>query len=239
MLHHPKAVGEVLNELRKHKSILNVSFNHGRDQCLTSVIGVNVEKQVAYLDIGLDTSFNRRLLDSTHMIFTKDDGIRVRWTSHHISLARLKDGEALKIIFPKNLIRLQRREFFRCTTPVATPLICHVPYRHPLTPNEVGEFELTLLDMSLGGIGTMLAEALPQVIEVGVVFKDCRINIPEYGQVNLSLCVRNIKEITMPNGAQRHRIGLQFMDLSKGDERIIQRYVLHLEREALIVAKNI
>jgi flagellar brake protein len=235
---HPKEICQILRELRKSKAILNVSFNHGHDQCLTNIIGVDAEKYVVYLDVGLDAGFNRRLLDSNHMIFTKDDGIRVRWTSAKIALVKLKDGEALKIALPKSLIRLQRREFFRCPTPVANPLLCHIPYRHPLTPNVVDEMELMLLDVSLGGIGTVLSGPLPPVVEVGTVFEDCKLKLPEFGEISISLSVRNVKEITLKSGAHRHRIGLQFAELSKVDERIIQRYVFNLEREALAIAKG-
>jgi flagellar brake protein len=237
-VHHPKEISQILTELGKNKTILNVSFNHGQDQCLTTVIGVDAEKRAVYLDIGLDAGFNKRLLESSHMIFSKDDGIRVRWTSAKIALVKLKDGEALKIALPKSLIRLQRREFFRCQTPVTAPLICSVPYAHPLNPKEREIFELMLVDISLGGIGTVISDHLPPVIEVGKVFDDCKLKVPDMGEVNVSLNVRYVKEITLKTGAHRHRVGLQFINLSRVDERIIQRYVFQLEREALILASN-
>jgi len=237
-LHHPKEISQILSELSKNKTILNISFNHGHDQCLTTIIGVDGEKRAVYLDIGLDTGFNKKLLESNHMIISKDDGIRIRWTSAKITLVKLKDGEALKIALPRSMIRLQRREFFRCPTPLVNPLICHVPYHHPLNRSEDTVFDLTLIDASLGGIGTMLAGPLPPVMEVGEVFEGCKLKLPNFGDLNISLCVRNVKEIISKSGAVKHRIGLQFADLSKVDERIIQRYVFNLEREALVLAKG-
>jgi len=237
-VHHPKEVSQILAELSKNKAILNVSFNHGNDQCLTTIIGVDSEKRAVYLDIGLDAGFNKKLLESNHMVISKNDGIRIRWTSAKITLVKLKDGEALKIALPRSMIRLQRREFFRSPTPLVHPLICYVPYHHPINKSENTVFELMLIDASLGGIGTVLSGPLPPVMEVGTVFEDCKLKLPNYGELNISLCVRNVKEIISKSGALRHRIGLQFTDVSKVDERLIQRYVFNLEREALVLAKG-
>jgi flagellar brake protein len=236
-VYHPKEIAQILNELAKTKAIINVSFNRGNDQCLTTVIGINYDKKAVYLDIGMDTNFNRKLLESNHMIFSKDDGIRVRWTSQKIDLVKLKDGEALKIVLPESLMRLQRREFFRCPTPVVNPLICQCSVYHPLRPQAAEMLELTLLDISLGGIGTYV-ETLPPTIEVGTILTDCRLKFPEFGDVTLGLTVKNIKEITLKNGATRTRVGLKFQNLSRVEEKIIQRYVFNLERELLLLAKS-
>lgn len=236
-LRHPKEICQVLNTLIKSKAILNLRFNHGLEHCATSIVGVNVEKNAVYLDLGLDTDFNSKLLASKHITISKDDGIVIQWVSHEISIIKLKDGEALKVNIPTKLLRLQRREFYRSATPVATPIICKLTY---CTPSQKPEsFEVTLVDISLGGIGTMASEHLPIELEVGTVFNQCKIAIPNADEIELSLEVRNVVSVKLQSGARKLRIGFAFVNLSKSAERIIQRYVLSLEREACLQQSSI
>jgi hypothetical protein len=45
MAHHPIEISQILAELAKNKTMLNLSFNHGQEQSLTTIIGVNREKK--------------------------------------------------------------------------------------------------------------------------------------------------------------------------------------------------
>lgn len=235
---HPKEICQILTELAKNKALLNVSFNYGQDQCLTSVIGVNADKGVAYLDMGLDDGFNKRLLDATHLIFSKDDGIKVRWTSHKVVVVKLKDGQALKIALPQQLVRLQRREFYRSSTHVVNPAVCRLPYCNPLLPEQPAFIDLMLVDASMGGIGVILSEPIPASLDINQTFARCQIKIPEYGELTVTLNLRYCIETTTVNGSHRHRLGFEFRELSHAQQRLIQRYVTDLEREALMIASH-
>jgi c-di-GMP-binding flagellar brake protein YcgR len=235
---NPKEIGQLLADLAKNKSMINVSFNQGQDQCLTTVIAVDREKNIAFLDIGIDEGFNKRLEASTQVTFTKSEGVKVKWTSNVISIAKLKDGYALKIKFPQSLVRLQRREFFRLKTPIVNPLICKIPLINPELPDDERILELTLLDVSLGGIGAFTVKALPPQVEEGALFEDCRIGFPDIGETLVTLCVRNIKEMSMHDRSIRHRIGLEFVKPSRGNQSLIQRYVFKLEREMITLAQR-
>jgi c-di-GMP-binding flagellar brake protein YcgR len=217
--------------------MINVSFNQGQDQCLTTVIAVDREKNIAFLDIGIDEGFNKRLEASTQITFTKSEGVKVKWTSSAITIAKLKDGYALKIKFPQSLVRLQRREFFRLKTPIVNPLICKIPLHDP-DSDEERTLELTLLDVSLGGIGAFTAKPLPPQVEEGALFENCRIGFPDIGETLVTLCVRNMKELSMHDRSIRHRIGLEFVKPSRGNQSLIQRYVFKLERDMIKLAQR-
>lgn len=234
---NPKEICQILTELAKHKALLNLSFNQGQDQCLTSVIGVNAEKNLAYLDMGLDVGFNQRLLAATHLIFSKDDGIKIRWTNQKVILAKLKDGEALKIALPKQLVRMQRREFFRSATHLTNPIICSIPGTNPLSTQDE-EVRVTVVDASLGGIGSLLPEHIPPSIQVGRIYQHCKITVPNLAELTVTLSLRYTCEIIMTGGAKKHRLGFEFVDLSHSHQRLIQRYVTNLEREALLLASD-
>ena len=42
----------------------------------------------------------------------------------------------------------------------------------------------------------------------------------------------------MANGSKKFRVGFEFVELSREEERIVQQYVLHLEREALVMVNS-
>ncbi len=232
---NPVEIAQIIAVLAKDKTTLNMSFNHGQDQGLTVVIGVSADKKWVYLDKSLDAGFNQRLMESSTVSYTKTDGVKIRWSSHEMAEAKLLDGSALKIPLPERLYRFQRREFFRSPTPAVDPIICHIPYINP--SNEQQEtLDMPLADISLGGIGTMASDHLSRLIEVEAVFDDCKIELPKFGKLDTRLLVRHITETVMANGSKKFRVGFQFTDLTRAEERILQQYVLHLEREALVLA---
>ncbi len=239
LVHNNKEIIQILTDQSKLKTMFKVSFNHGADECLTTVIVVDAKAHAVYLDIGLDEAFNSRLLASHHVVFSKDDGIRIKWVSTHISLATLKDGKAIKIALPQKLMRLQRREYFRLATPIVNPVPCQIPVADDTNPDVNKVLELTLVDVSLGGIGTIAADPLDPVFVLGASFDKCKISFPEVGLTSLTLQVRNITSITIKDGATKHRIGFKFIEPSRGNEGLINRYTYNLERLAMAVASKL
>lgn len=232
---HPINIAQILNELAKNKTTLNLSFNYGEEQGLTTVIGVSVDRKSVYMDKSLDVGFNTKLMASGKVVFSKTDGVKVRWVSHNITEIKLTDGEAFKIALPKSLYRFQRREFFRSPAPTAKPVVCYIPYKNP--NSDVNEsVEMALSDISLGGIGTVVMDHLSPLLEVEKIFEDCTMSLPKFGDLVVGLCVKHISESDMLNGTKKYRVGFQFLNITHQDERIVQNYVLHLEREALVLA---
>jgi len=236
LVRNPKEVMQILNDLAKQKASIKVLFNHGADVYLTTVIAVDVKTQVIHLDIGRDEEFNRRLLASHHVSFFKEDGVKIKWTSSHVSEVSLKDGKAIKIALPKDMIRLQRREFYRFATPIANPVLCRIPLPDDSNPEEDREVELALLDVSLGGVGAIAADPLDPAFVIGADLNHCKIGFPDVGVTNLTLRVRNITSIQTKDGVTRQRIGFQFIEPSRGNEGLIHRYVYILERQAIALA---
>ena len=237
IVHNQKEIIQILNDMAKTREMLKISFNH--NSCLTSVISVDMRENTVYLDIGVDEGFNSKLFASRYVTFSKDEGIKIRWTSEHVSLANLKDGKAIKIVVPKSLMRLQRREYFRLATPIANPVMCLIPVVDEKSPEEYRFIELTLIDASLGGIGVIASHPLDDKLVIGVSFDKCRINFPDVGETSLTLQVRNIHQVTLKDGVIKHRIGFQYISPSRANEGLIHRYTYNLERQAMALASKI
>jgi c-di-GMP-binding flagellar brake protein YcgR len=238
-VHNHKEIIQILADLAKRHEMLKLSFNDHHDSCLTNVISVDAHNNAVYLDVGIDEAFNSRLTASHHVVFSKDDGIRIRWMSTHITLATLKDGKAIKIAIPQKLMRLQRREYFRLATPIVNPVPCVIPVSDAANPDLNGIIELTLLDVSLGGIGAIAADPLDELLVVGASFDKCKISFPEVGETSLTLQVRNITPIVPKEGVVNHRIGFQFITPSRGNAGLINSYTHKLERQAIAVASKL
>jgi len=204
IVHNPKEVTQILNDLVKHKSMIKVSFNHGADVYLTSIINIDAKTGMVYLDVGVDDEFNRRLLASNHVVFIKEDGVKIKWTSTHVAGVDLKDGKAIKISLPKDMVRLQRRDFYRFATPVANPVICRIPVPDVLNPEEEAILELTLVDVSLGGIGALVTAPLNPALVIGQALSGCKIGFPDVGETNLVLMVKNITEIHIQDAVTKY-----------------------------------
>lgn len=235
LVYNKKEILNILNELSKKKSMINVSFNHGNENFLTTIISVDDSKQLAYLDLGRDESFNERLLASHDACFSNNDGIKIHWSNSHLKLATLKDGKALCIGLPNDFVRVQRREYFRLTTPGGkNPIICRIPVpNEDQAEEEVEHIELALFDVSVGGIGLVAQDPMPSYFSIGAHFDNCKIEFPGVGTTNLTLCVRNIRHTVMKNESVQHRIGMEFINPSRGNQSLIQRYTFILETESL------
>ena len=136
---------------------------------------------------------------------------------------------ALCTPIPQNLIRLQRREHYRVSTPVINPWRCAIP-----VPSEYGQGfnteSVVLINISAGGIAVIDEKKLLNTT-IGLVYKNCRIDIPGAKPIFTSLEVRNSLDQTLPNGKAVRRIGLMFIDLPKAMLTTIQRNITKLERE--------
>lgn len=233
-VHNKKEILQILNDLAKRKVTLSVSFNQGKEGFLTTVVALDNEKQLAYLDIGQDDTFNDRLVASHDVAFANNEGVRIRWTSPRLRIATLKDGKALCIGLPQDLIRLQRREFHRLTTPSASPVICRIPVTDAAGSDAEDErLAFPLVDISVGGIGILVPDALDDRLSVGKAFNNCKIDLPNVGTTNLTLCVKHITQVILRDETIRFRIGFEYVNPSRGNEALIQRYTFILETESV------
>ncbi len=236
IVRNPKEVAQIINTLREDKVNLRVTFNRGQEDFLTNIISQDAEDGHVYLDMTVDDIFNKRMLNSDHILISKDDGIRIKWKSVQHTQVALSDGKALRIEAPKELIRVQRRELFRLQTPIVKPLTCEIPIPNLINPNKTDTITYSLVDVSLGGVGLIVTTSIHPSIEVGKSFDACKINFPDVGDANLTLEVRSITPLPSEN-EQKFRIGMQYVRPTRANENMIHRYTFDLER-AMLAARS-
>lgn len=226
LLQSKSEIDYVLRALYKAGSLITVYFNAGNDFLLTSLVDFDEGSGRLVFDMGADEEMNQRALQAERLIFVASlDKVKIQFALQGVREETTDGRPAMVGERPERLLRLQRREYFRLTTPVARPLKCTITL-----PEDGQRVELSVLDISGGGLAVVIP---PESIDFDVaqVFAHCRIELPEEGHINAPLEVRNIFEVTLRNGARVRRSGCQFVDLPEPMLSRIQRYITRVERE--------
>ena len=217
----------ILRALREQGSLVSLYFNQGNDFLLTSVLAVDDEGIT--LDFGANAKMNEQALASSKLILvTAHDKVKIQFSTPRLEATQHDGRPAFRTPLPHSLLRLQRREYYRLTTPIANPLKCLIPFR--LQDGSERTFEVNIVDISGGGIAVVAPpEGVPFTPEMR--FENCRINLAEAGTVTATLEVRNVFDVTLRSGARVRRAGCQFLNLSGPMATIIQRYIIKIQRE--------
>ncbi|MDR1890308.1 MAG: flagellar brake protein [Zoogloeaceae bacterium] len=218
----------VLREVLNKGCMLTVYFDLGQSFFLTSLLEVNVNGIV--LDYGSDEATNRRALRAPRLICTTSvDRIKVQFALSGLREIQFEGRAAFASSLPTELLRLQRREYFRVSTPIAKPLCCEMPV---IAENgEQSTLQLPLLDISAGGLGLMANTCQVDFFDPGRVFEDCVLPLPDEAPIHLNMRVRNVFEVTNRVGSRYIRVGCEYLDVPGLPLNHIQRYITHLERE--------
>jgi c-di-GMP-binding flagellar brake protein YcgR len=218
-----------LRGLGKRNEMVSAFFNAGNALLLTSVLDVNPDANAVFLDYGSNDALNRRILDSEKIIFvTSLDSVKIQWISNRMASAMFDGREAFRIDIPGQILRLQRREYYRLTTPVINPLKCRIPTAEGMS------VEVALADISAGGIGVIISQPIGVAFEVGSVLPGCRVELPGVGAAEFTIAIQSTWEVTLRNGNKSLRAGCQFVDMRPNIQSIIQRYIIKLERDRIV-----
>lgn len=220
----------VLRTLVQKGSMITVHFDQGRSFLLTTVLALNSDRGEMTLDLGSDNDMNQRALEADKLIFTTlIDKVKIQFSLAGLTTTPIDGRLAFVGKLPERLLRLQRREFFRLSTPIANPIKINAQFRR--ADGTVLPVELPLLDISGGGVGLMVALELAPAFQRGDVLSDCRIALPDEGLVLVTLSVRNQFDVATRSGSRYARVGCEYVDLSAQRLAVIQRYITRIERE--------
>lgn len=225
LIHSRMEIVYILRAIQAKNTLITVYYNQDRDFYLSSLVHIDSDKGLVAFDRPAEPATLERVRVSERLVFvTMQDRVHVQFTTGAPAAAAHHGDPVFAAGLPKELLKLQRREYFRLTTPIANPLKCRL-----FLPG--GEsIDVTIVDISVGGIGIIGYE--PNIeLSPGSVYKACRIDLPDTGTVIASLEIRNAFEVTLKNGVSTKRSGCRFVDLSPNMQALIQRYITKLERE--------
>ena len=215
----------ILRAMKESGALITIYFNHGRDFLLTSLLDVANDGHTIALDLGSSMEMNRRALESEKLICISSLGkVKIQFVLAGVDRIKFGKGEAFEGAVPDSLVRLQRREYYRVTTPLAERLVCRIPI-----PREEA-LDLQVIDISAGGVA-LIVPADNRHVQTDAEFADCRIDLTNVGSITTRLRVRNIHELTLANGKTLTRSGCVFVKPPGTMVRLVQRYIMQIERE--------
>ncbi|UTH76322.1 flagellar brake protein [Chromobacterium sp. IIBBL 290-4] len=219
-------IAQHLAAIAKNGHMVTVFANKGKNFILTRLLDVDYQTGLFTFDWGADEETNSQVLQSERNVFVcSPEGVKTQFVTGQVSRV-MKDGRpAFLGKLPEQVIKLQRREFFRIQTPLGAPIFCHIA--------DYGQraIDLALFDISLGGMSLWLPGVATQGFDIGQQYLKCTLELKPFGVLNLGLEVRHRLTARMRNGNEAMRIGCSYLHLSPQMETLIQRYVGYLERE--------
>lgn len=230
LLHSRTEILAVLRTLIQKGAMVTVYFDGGRSFLLTSLLTLTADNSEIVFDPSSDPEMNQRALRADRLIFTTMiDRVKVQFSLGKLEEARFEGRPALRGGVPATLLRLQRREYFRLSTPIANPLKCQLPMTR--ADGSVLALDIPLLDISGGGVGLMAAQEQEVLFPTEAIFAETRIALPDEGVLVSTLRVRNTFDVVTRSGTRYLRVGCEFVDLPGSRLTMIQRYITRIERE--------
>lgn len=225
IIHSRMEILYILRAIQHKNEFVTAYFNQGNDFILTSLLDVDGDTGSLIFDFGANEALNQRALASDKIILaTSQDHVKVQFVVDGLKQVEYLGRPAFKSGLPSELLKLQRREYYRLAAPMANPIKCS------MTKPDGGKLEATIADISLGGIAITNYQGRI-TFEIGDKFSDCRIALPDIGTVTTDIEIRNEYEVTLKNGAKVQRAGCLFINLTASKQAMIQRYIIKLERE--------
>lgn len=226
-IHSKPDIHAILRDIMKRNTLVTVYFDQGNDFILTSILAIDAENNEMVVDYGIDEKFNQSVLRAKRITFvTSQNRIKVEFACNNIKKTHFDGNDAFVVSLPDSLVRMQRRNFFRITTPTVNPLKCVIPLP---ADGESDTAEVTLLDISCGGIAVI--DHHPNIsFDPGTIFENCQISLPSVGIIIANIQVKNTYEITLRNGLACKRAGCEFIRLPANTQAMIQRYIIKLEK---------
>lgn len=221
------AVLGVMKELLRHKTALMVSFARG--QFISHLLAAD-ENRIVF-DLGSNNLMNHQVLESGEAdIAAETQGAKVEFSLTELESIEYEGLPAFSAPLPALLWQIQRREFFRVMAPLEPVFWC----RSTWPDGRSARFRLH--DLSLGGVGVLVDEALPDGLTPGDRFKNLRVELGEYGQFEVDAQLLHIGERSVVSGKNETRVtprlSFRFTTIEPVQARQLQQVIFSLERLA-------
>lgn len=219
----------ILDALFEQNILVNLSTEKSGDVFLSSIIDVDHHGNLLVMDPAQNRAVNERFASGQKVVFEAMlDQVRIYFTADRVWHCLHKGEAGLCMHIPESIVRLQRRDYFRVHLPSARPVMCALPIH-----GEAGtvDWQATIVeDLSLGGIALLCNKGEVRA-EYGMKLTGCRFSLPDIGEIEADLEVRNITQIPLKKGGMKIRLGCQFVALNSSVQTKLQRYIIKLECE--------
>jgi flagellar brake protein len=227
LLRGHREIQQVLQGLVESRTLVSANIAPGQQSFLTAVIQVDDENIL--IDASPDELINQKVGTAERLVCAGHvDKIRVQFALESPARFNMDGHPGFRAALPTEVLRLQRREFYRLQTPVTHTINCLIPVIQ--ADGKRASVEARVLDISAGGVAVVVPPEGLQ-FSTNTEFTDCQLTLPGVGSIPVRLRVRNLFRLTNRNGIEMLRAGCEFVDLPGSADNAIQRYIFKVERD--------
>jgi len=225
----PAETHSILRGMQELGSLITLYFNNGHDFLLTSLLEVSADGKTMIFAYGSNAEMNRKAAqaDKINCVSSKEK-VKIQFILNGVKPVKYQDRDAFLADVPDSLFRLQRRAYYRLSTPLANPLRATIPLQ--LDDGSIRTAQAVVFNISGGGVCLVVAPENASV-KMDAQFLGASISLPNIGTISFDIRVRNIHDITTANGKILRRAGCEFVNLPGPMMKLIQRYIIQIERE--------
>ncbi len=230
LLRGKREIVQILQGLIDAHALISIHVSPKDYSFLTTIVGFT--DTTLFLDASSDEAIHQRVAMAERLLCIGQlEKIRIQFSLNSASFTLYDGLSAYSTPLPAELLRLQRREFYRLRTPAANPVICTVMVPPKENSNDTVKIEVRVADISGGGIAIMVPANDTHFLP-GAEFDNCTLTLPELGEISVRLKVRNLFKQTIHGGdVETLRAGCEFVDLPRNADSAIQRYIFKVERD--------
>ncbi len=230
LLRGKREIQQILQGLVDAHALVSIHIAPKDYSFLTTIVAFS--DTTLFLDASSDETIHHRVATAEKLLCIGQlDKIRIQFSLSSAALTLYDGLSAYSTALPAELLRLQRREFYRLRTPTANPVICTVSVPPGEGQSNEVKVEVRVADISGGGIAIMVP-ANDTYFVPGTEFNNCTLALPELGEISIRLKVRNLFKQTSHGGdVETLRAGCEFIDLPRNADSVIQRYIFKVERD--------
>ena len=218
----------VLRDLIRTRALATVHMSGAQGTLVTPLLAIDDAAGEVVFDGSGNEALNRSVVRAESLLFVSaQDKVKIRFSTSAARVVTWRGCGAFAVPIPAELLRLQRREFYRVLAPVSRAVQCAIPVG---VDDKYKYVETRVYDIGLGGVA-IIAQPGQIPADAGTTYANCRITLPDAGNVVVTLEVRSSVEMKLLNGKSAVRIGCQFVRLSPASSSLIQRYTMRMERD--------
>lgn len=225
LMSSPHEVVHAIRKLESDNEVIAVRYGSGYTGTLMSaVLDVSKEHRKVYIDCSNNEEANFEVMNSNNLVIqARPLNVGIQFSTGKPSRVPFGNGFAFSVDIPDQMIRLQRREYYRVAMPYFDAQQCHLLN---------GKYSGELGNISLGGISVLLNVTDAGVLSEEARIEQCWVDLPSIGRIAFDLLPRN-KQLVKRINQTLVQLGCEFSGLGSSDKAALQRYIMRLEREQI------
>lgn len=215
----------LLKRIQNQRAMLTITLPGTDKNYNSAVLEINEEQAYLVIDELSPESGHPLLLDIKELrARTRVEGARISFSTTLIDAGRESGIAYYNLALPTEIDYLQQRASYRVKTAIVQPI--PITLFHVEGQTIKGELQ----DLSVGGLAIRVAhKQLPAALNTTDTLP-CSFRLAQNEEVTCTLEIRSIRN---KDNNTPVRLGCRFINLPAPQQKIIQRYIIALEREQI------